>query len=226
MAVLDAGEARVVGALAEKQLTIPQQYPLSLNALVAACNQTTNRDPVVEYAERDVEALLARLKEKRLVRFVHPTHGRGVTRYRQVLDEVLHLRPEELAVLTVLLLRGPQTPGELRARTDRLADLREPGAVERVLDALAARDEPLVRRLERSPGQKEARVVHLLCGDDAATQAAARAGSGAGSGGTPSDERVSALEGEVRALHAAVDGLRRELAGLRAELDGRRLELG
>lgn len=220
MEVLDAEEARVVGALAEKQLTTPQQYPLSLNALVAACNQTTNRDPVVAYAERDVDALLTGLKEKRLVRFVHPTHGRGVTKYRQVLEEVLHLEPDELAVLTVLLLRGPQTPGELRARTERMADLQEPGAVERVLDALASRDEPLVVRLERGPGQKEARVAHLLSGLDAAHEAAARVpAGGGGSGGSRNDERVSALEDEVQALRAELDALRVEFDALRRELE-------
>ena len=215
---LSADQARVVGSLIEKQLTTPQQYPLSLNALVAACNQTSNREPVVDYDERTVDAELSQLKAGGLVRFVHPTHGRGVTKYRQVLEEVLDLETEELAILGVLVLRGPQTVGELRTRTERMASFGDRRSVEATLDRLAGRDEPLVVRLERQPGQKEARYVHLLAGREAAMDAAAAmpaTSSGAERGGG----RLDALEDEVRAL-------REELAAVRADLDALRADLG
>src|SRR5271165_6337389 len=115
-------EARVIGSLAEKQLTTPQQYPLTLNALVLACNQSSNREPVVDYDDTIVETALSTLKDAKLLRFVHPSHGRSVTRYRQVMDEHFGLDARGLAVLAVLILRGPQTLGELRARTERMAD--------------------------------------------------------------------------------------------------------
>jgi uncharacterized protein len=119
---LNPVEARVIGSLAEKQLTTPQQYPLTLNALVLACNQSSNRDPVVAYDDTTVELALSSLKEAGLLRFVHPGKGASATRYRQVLDERLGLDSTSLSVLTVLLLRGPQTLAELRARTERMAD--------------------------------------------------------------------------------------------------------
>ena len=216
---LSAEQARVVGALIEKQLTTPQQYPLSLNALVAACNQTSNRDPVVDYDERTVEAELSQLKAGGLVRFVHPTHGRGVTKYRQVLEEVLDLDEEELALLGVLILRGPQTVGELRTRTDRMASFADLRAAEATLDRLGAREEPLVVRLERQPGQKEARYVHLLAGREAAMTAAAAMPVSSSSAAERGGGRLDAIEDEVRAL-------REELAAVRAELDALRAELG
>jgi uncharacterized protein YceH (UPF0502 family) len=164
---LEPEEGRVLGALAEKQLTTPQQYPLTLNALVAACNQTSNRYPVVSYDERTVESALVSLKEKRLVRFVHPSHGRSATRYRQVLEEVAELTATQLALLATLLLRGPQTPGELRARTERMAEFATLGEVERDLHALAERPDPLVTRLARELGRKEVRYAHVLTGEPA-----------------------------------------------------------
>ena len=118
---VDFVEARILGSLIEKQLTTPQLYPLSLNALVLACNQTSNRDPVTSFDEPGVEASLATLKEKGLVRYVLPSHGRSVVRYRQVLDERLGLDERQMALLGALLLRGPQTVAELRARTERMA---------------------------------------------------------------------------------------------------------
>jgi hypothetical protein len=153
----------------EKQVTTPQAYPLSLLAVVAACNQSSNRDPVLALDEREVEAALTSLRQRGLTRLVHPRHGRGVTKYRQVLDEALDLDAEARAVLCLLLLRGPQTPAELRARAERLADLATVADVEATLDRLAGRDDPLVVRLARRPGQKEARVAQLLTGpvDDA-----------------------------------------------------------
>ncbi len=157
-------EARVLGSLAEKQLTTPQQYPLTLNALVLACNQSSNRDPVVAYDEETVEVALSSLKEAGLLRFVHPSQGRSATRYRQVLDERFGLDSQSLSVLTVLVLRGAQTVGELRARTERMADFAGLDEVEGELGRLASGPDPLVRRLTRRPGQKEERWEPLLTG--------------------------------------------------------------
>ncbi|MHB1584335.1 MAG: DUF480 domain-containing protein, partial [Acidimicrobiales bacterium] len=169
MAVLSAEEARVLGSLIEKQLTTPQHYPLSLNALVLACNQASNRHPVVDYADTTVVEALDRLKERRLVRFVLPSHGRSVTRYRHVADETLGLDGRQLSLLAVLLLRGPQTVGELRSRTDRMAAFDDLGQVEHDLGTLAALEEPLVGRLPRLPGQKEERWRQRLA-DEAAPE--------------------------------------------------------
>ena len=159
---LSPAEARVVGSLAEKQLTTPQQYPLTLNALVLACNQSSNRDPIVAYDEETVEAALSSLKEAGLLRFVHPAQGRSATRYRQVLDERFGLDSRSLSVLTVLVLRGPQTVGELRARTERMADFAGLHEVEAELARLGSGPDPLVRRLTRRPGQKEERWAQLM----------------------------------------------------------------
>jgi len=134
----------VIGCLIEKQLTTPQQYPLTLNALVLACNQTSNRDPVVSYEEGAVQRVLASLKELGLVRFVYPSSGRSATRYRQVIGDAVGLEAGGLSLLAVLLLRGPQTAGELRTRTERMAGLDGLGAVNAALADMAAGSEPLV----------------------------------------------------------------------------------
>jgi hypothetical protein len=210
-------EARILGSLAEKQLTTPQQYPLTLNALVLACNQTSNRDPVVAYDEASVEVALSDLKEGGVLRFVHPGHGRSATRYRQVLDERFALDARGLSVLAVLMLRGPQTVGELRARTERMADFGSLGDVEAELARLRDGSEPLVRRLDRRPGQKEERWAQLLGGEtsDMATGGAGfgdDADGGAGvvdRGAQPA--RVS-LSDEVASLRADVSALQEELA--------------
>ena len=147
----------MLGSLVEKALTTPQQYPLTLNALVAACNQTTNRDPVVDYDDDTVQAALDELKELRLVRYVLPSHGRSVVRFRHVLDEALGLDARQCAVLAVLMLRGAQTAGELRIRTERMAQFDHVNEVEHELALLASRDEPLATNIGRGPGQKEER---------------------------------------------------------------------
>ena len=154
----------MLGSLVEKALSTPQQYPLTLSALVAACNQTSNREPVVSYGEQTVETALDELKDLRLVRFVLPSHGRSVVRYRQVLDENLGLDARQSAVLAVLLLRGPQTVGELRLRTERMSRFDGLDEVQHELDLLGARDEPLVTNVGRRPGQKEERWASLLVG--------------------------------------------------------------
>ena len=144
----------MLGCLIEKERTTPQQYPLSLNALTLACNQSTNRDPVVAYGEEQVQAAVTALKKRGLARFVHPTHGRSALRFRHVVDEALGLDDRARSVLAVLLLRGPQTPGELRSRTERMAEFADVAGVESVLERLADRPEPLVRRL---PGSRDRR---------------------------------------------------------------------
>jgi uncharacterized protein len=226
-----AAAARVLGSLMEKELTTPQQYPLTLAALVAACNQTSNRDPVVEYDEGTVISTLDELKAQRLVRFVLPSHGRSAVRYRNVLDETLALVPRQRALLAVLLLRGPQTVGELRLRTDRMAQFDGLDDVEQELGYLASLGEPLVSRLGRRPGQKEERwdcpLVARAAGDggqpaSVGPTAGDQAGEAADElGGTPpsADDRDE-LRSEVAGLRSEVGELRRELAALRASLGG------
>ena len=207
MEELGAEELRVIGSLIEKELTTPQQYPLTLNALVLACNQTSNRNPVVTYDERTVESTVMGLKDKGLARVVHPSHGRSVTRYRQVLHEALYLESEELAVLGVMMLRGPQTLNELKTRTDRAAEFADLDAVERTVDRLAAREEPLVVRIGRRPGQREDRYAHLLGGEVDITQIATEVPAPRAARG----EELGDLREEVAALRRDLDELRREL---------------
>ena len=163
---LDPVERRVLGSLLEKERTVPATYPLTINALRTACNQTSGRDPVMEVAEWEVAAAIDRLKVLGLARIVHAGTGARAAKYRQVLDEHLALDDAERAVVTLLLLRGPQTPGELRSRSDRLHAFGDLGEVEAALASLRDREEPLVVELERQPGQKERRWTHLLGGRD------------------------------------------------------------
>ena len=234
---LDAIEARVIGSLIEKQLTTPQQYPLTLNALTLACNQTSNRDPVVAYDEAEVHHGLDRLKEKGLVRFVLPSHGRSVVRYRHVLDEKLAFDQRQLALIGVLLLRGPQTVGELRTRTERMAPFDSLAEVESDLEGLTRWEDPPVVRLPRRPGQKEERWAQLLAPDEPgpatagpATAAPATAGpatagpatdGGPAIGATPApraDGPGADLRADIEALKAQVELLREEVLALRLEL--------
>lgn len=203
MIELTPEQARVVGSLVEKELATPQQYPLTRNSLVLACNQATSREPVVSYTEGEVERELAALKDAGLVRFVHPMHGGRVTKYRHVLDERLSLERRELALLAVLLLRGPQTANELRSRTERMADFSSPADVEAALDGLAGRAEPLVVRLEPRAAMREARWAHLLSGEvvDVPVPASLAPRS-------RNDDRLAALEDEVRSLRAEFDAFR------------------
>jgi uncharacterized protein len=226
--------ARVLGSLVEKALTTPQQYPLSLAALIAACNQTSNREPVVSYAEDTVEAALSELKDLRLVRYVLPSHGRSVVRYRHVLDEALGLDAPQCAILAVLLLRGPQTVGELRLRTERMARFDGLDAVDHELDFLHSRDEPLATNVGRRPGQKEERWASPLVvavTHDVVLAAGADAGADAGAG---AGERPAATPGDVGdprrdpndALRSELASLRSEVAELRLALDELRTSLG
>jgi hypothetical protein len=213
---LDPVQARVVGSLIEKQLTTPQQYPLSLNALVAACNQTSNRDPVVAYDERTVDDTLVSLKELGLLRFVHPSHGRSVTRYRQVLEEKLALTDEQLSLVGVLLLRGPQTVAELRTRTERMARFDGIATVEYELRHLSQLPEPLVARLGRQPGQKEERWGQLVAPD--ATPARPAAAPPSYSTGGPAPAAWAPTPPRPPDAGPADSGLAEEVAALRAEV--------
>ena len=176
--VLEPEEQRVLGSLLEKQTTVPATYPLTGNALRAACNQASSRDPVVDYDQQTVDRTARALKERGLVRIVWSDTGRRTLKYHQTLDEQLGLDPAERALLTVLLLRGAQAPGELRSRTERLHPFADRGEVEACLRRMAAeRPEPLVRELERRPGQQDRRWVHLL-GPVPQAEAAPAAASG------------------------------------------------
>jgi uncharacterized protein YceH (UPF0502 family) len=211
---LNPVEARVIGSLAEKQLTTPQQYPLTLNALVIACNQTSNRDPVVVYDDSIVEVALSSMKESGLLRFVHPGHGRSATRYRQVLDERFGLDARSLSVLAVLLLRGPQTVGELRARTERMADFGSLDDVGTELERLAGGPDPLVSRMPRRPGQKEERWTQLLAGEPPEADAASDATTEETD--TAVAMRSVSLDDVVISLRADVDALREEVQRISA----------
>lgn len=163
--VLSAEEARVVACLVEKEATVPDSYPLTLNALRLACNQTSNRDPIVAWDDRTVEATLLSLKSMGLVRFVHPSHGGRTIRYRHAADERWRLSKGELAVLAVLVLRGAQTTSEVRARTERMIGP-DDGTVEEILDMLTARSpEPFAARVARRSGEREPRWAQALTGE-------------------------------------------------------------
>lgn len=222
---VDFVEGRILGSLIEKQLTTPQQYPLSLNALVLACNQTSNRDPVTSLGDPTVEASLASLKEKGLVRYVLPSHGRSVVRYRQVLDERLALDERQMALLGVLFLRGPQTIAELRGRTERMARFEGIEDVERDLEGLTRGEEPFVARLARRPGQKEERWAHLL-GDESWETAPAPEPAASSNEFRPA--QLAPAIGDSDDLLAdgrRDDGLRDEVASLRIELEVLRAEV-
>ena len=208
--------ARVLGSLVEKGLTTPQQYPLTINGLLAACNQTSNREPVVHYDETTVQTALDELREQRLIRLVLPSHGRSVVRYRHVLDEALGLDDRQCAILAVLLLRGPQTVGELRTRTDRMGHFDTLAEVQHELDLLHGRDEPLAGNIGRGAGQKEERWASTLV--DAAP-APYSSGTSIVSPPAPPDP-AGDLRTELAALRSEVDELRGALEELRASLGG------
>jgi hypothetical protein len=198
---VDAVEIRVLGCLIEKQRTTPDQYPLSLNALRLACNQSTNRDPVVEYDERTIKAALDRMSHREWTRFASGAGSRAL-KYRHMLDEALGLSDPELVVLAVLMLRGAQTPGELKQRTERMHRFGSPAEVVQALEGLAQRE--LVRRLERRPGQKEERYEQLLGGGE--IQELGSGPSGQTPGQTPDFEaRLARLEAAVEDLRARLD---------------------
>jgi uncharacterized protein YceH (UPF0502 family) len=218
---LSAEEIRVLGCLIEKERTTPAQYPLTTNALKLACNQRSNREPVVDYEDRTVDSAMLGLRERKLARTV--VSGSRMAKHRHVLNEAWDLDDEEVAVVCVLALRGPQTLGELRTRTDRMVEFSSLDHVERVLERLAARGEPLVVNVGRRVGQKEERWAHLLAEEIAwpepptlgarssqfSQPGPAPSGGSAGGGGI-SAERVTELEEDVRSLTSDLDLLRRQ----------------
>jgi len=196
-------QLRVAASLVEKDLLTPDHYPLSMNALLAACNQTSNRHPVVDYDEHTVANALENLKGAGLARVVY-SKGMRVDKYRHVLHEALHLELPDMASLCVLMLRGPQTAAEVRARTERMHPFADQGEVEGVLAGLAGREEPLVRLLPRQPGQKEQRWAHLLGGEPTPEDLAAEA---AATPARPRADRVGDLENRVASLEARLEAL-------------------
>jgi uncharacterized protein YceH (UPF0502 family) len=223
----DPVELRVLGCLIEKQRTTPDAYPLSLNALRLACNQSTNRDPVVDYDEADIRDALQRLYRRRWTRLTSGQSSR-TAKYRHLLDEALGLREDELALLAILMLRGAQTPGELNQRAARLHAFGSLAAIQDALDRLIRRD--FVARLERRPGQKEERYMQLLGGGEEAEIADAGTDPAASLAVAPSEPvsvaaapdlaGVGALRDEIATLRDEIAILRAEVAGLREALGG------
>jgi uncharacterized protein YceH (UPF0502 family) len=209
-------EARVLGALIEKDITTPDYYPLSLNALVNACNQKNNRDPVMSLNENTVRDALYSLQEKRLAGPAGGADSR-VTKYEHRSGEVFNFTRAETAVMDVLLLRGPQTPGELRGRTERMHPFEELSDVQATLQKLMQRTPPLVKMLPRQPGTKEARYAHLLSGDvegwTGPEEPVASPRSAAG------DERVERLENEVAELRREMGELRQQMESFKRQFE-------
>lgn len=211
-------EVRILGSLIEKEVTTPDNYPLSLSALTAACNQTSNREPVMQLDESTISESIVALRRRSLVRAIQPS-GSRVTKFSHLLSEALNLDARELAVLDVLMLRGPQTPGELNARTARLAEFADLAQIETTLEGLATRQpEPLVVRLPRRAGQKEMRYAHLLSGEPPQSESAT---SIEPPGALP--QRVSAHATtdaeQLASLKRTVDELKAEMAALRAQFE-------
>ncbi len=222
--ILTEIETRVLGSLIEKDITTPDYYPLSLNALVNACNQKNNRDPVTYFDEPTVREALNSLQEKRLAGLAGGADSR-VTKYEHRLQEVFNFDRREIAVLCVLLLRGPQTPGELRSRTDRMYHFEALEDVVSTLDRLSHRNPPLAQVLPRQPGTKESRYTHLFSGepniDVAANLAGAPSPANPEAATAPhgSADRLTHLEQEVSRLRQEVADLQRQLAAFRKQFE-------
>ena len=208
-------EVRVLGSLVEKQVTTPEYYPLTLNALMLACNQKNNRTPVTSYDETTVAQALETLREKNLAYVFYGSTSR-VPKYKHVLPEVMHLTQPELALMCVLLLRGPQTTGELATRAFRLHEFSGLEEVEATLNSLITREpDPLVKRLPRQPGQKEARFAHLLSGEVSIYAAPEEVAPTRSRG----NDRVAALEAEIETLKAEVGMLKSQFEGFKKQFE-------
>jgi uncharacterized protein YceH (UPF0502 family) len=205
---LDENEARVLASLIEKEITTPEYYPLSLNALLNACRQKSNRDPVMNLEEQDVREALEKLRDKRLAGPASSAESR-VTKYEHRIAEVFNFDRRETAIVCELLLRGPQTPGELRSHADRMHHFDDLGTVELTLSHLAERDPPLVTKLPRQPGTKESRYAQLLTGD--AQAGAVNAEVPAGPQPADEDARVTELEQEVKRLRQEISEVHKQL---------------
>jgi uncharacterized protein YceH (UPF0502 family) len=217
--ILNDVETRVLGSLVEKDVTTPDYYPLSLNALVNACNQKNNRDPVMHVQEDAVQEALSTLQDKRLAGPTSSADSR-VTKYEHRLQEAFNFTRGETAVLCVLLLRGPQTPGELRGRTERMHRFEDLTEVQSTLQRLMQHDPPLVRVIPRQPGTKESRYKHLLARDveDAADVAQAPSSALVASNSQDTD-RITHLENVVSDLRKEVADLKQQLAGFRKQFE-------
>ena len=216
MEALDPVELRILGCLMEKDLATPEYYPMTLNALVNACNQKSNRDPVMSLGESEVLAAIDSLREKNLVYTFHGSTSRTV-KYKHVLPSVLDLEPSAVAVVTLLLLRGPQTIGELRGRSERLHEFKDLGEVQQTLNEMGTRDEPLVVKLERQPGQKDARYAHLLSGEVDVTAVVSVPQRSAADEG--SSERLEKLEEQVASLRSELESIRGTLDEFRKQFE-------
>ncbi len=215
--VLNEVEARVLGALLEKEITTPEYYPLSLNALVNACNQKSNRDPLMHLQEDAVLAALRVLQDNSLVRSVSAADSR-VTKYEHRLQDAFNFDRREAAIMCELLLRGPQTPGELRSRTERMHHFDELGEVQSTLQHLMSREPALVKVLARQPGTKESRYAHLLSGD-VDTHASAPAHDSSAPAKAGNQDRVAQLESELAELRADVADLKQQFAIFRKQFE-------
>jgi uncharacterized protein len=213
-------ETRVLGALIEKDITTPDYYPLSLNALVNACNQKNNRDPVMTLDEAAVRGALATLQERRMAGPAGGADSR-VTKYEHRLQEVFNFDRREIAIVCVLLLRGAQTPGELRGRTDRMYRFEALDDVVSTLDRLAQREPPLVRALARQPGTKEIRYMHLFSGEppEHLMQSQVARPSRATEEDSNSEQRIAALEQEVSRLRTELTEVQQQLASFRQQFE-------
>jgi uncharacterized protein YceH (UPF0502 family) len=213
--ILTETEARVLGALIEKDITTPEYYPLSLNALVNACNQKSNRDPVMQLDENTVRDSLSGLQEQRLAGPAGGADSR-VTKYEHRTQEVFNFTRAETAVVCMLLLRGPQTPGELRGRTERMHHFETLDDVQSALQKLMQRQPPLAKVLPRQPGTKESRYVHLLSGDISIPEIPQ---PGVGPTHHGDNDRITSLEEEVSSLRREVAELKQQLEGFRKQFD-------
>jgi uncharacterized protein YceH (UPF0502 family) len=219
--VLTDVETRVLGSLIEKDITTPDYYPLSLNALVNACNQKNNREPVMMLDEEQVRQALTSLQEKRLAGPVSGADSR-VTKFEHRLQEVFNFDRREIAVICILLLRGPQTPGELRGRTDRMYHFEGLDDVVSTIDRLGQREPPLARVLPRQPGTKESRYTHLFSGEppeQAAGQTHSSAYSAVNSPTTSTGERLAHLEEQVVQLRQALSDVQQQLTAFRKQFE-------
>jgi uncharacterized protein len=215
--ILNEVEARVLGALLEKEITTPDYYPLSLNALVNACNQKSNRDPVMSLDEDAVRGALRALHDNSLVRSVSAVDSR-VTKYEHRLQEAFNFDRREASIICELLLRGPQTPGELRSRAERMHHFDDLGEVQSALQRLMSRQPPIVKVLARQPGTKESRYIHLLSGDaEPVISSSVREAQAVG--GSESADRVARLETEVAELRRDIADLKEQFAGFRKQFE-------
>jgi uncharacterized protein YceH (UPF0502 family) len=215
--ILSDIEVRILGALVEKQITTPEYYPLTLNALTLACNQKNNRHPVTSYHEDQVAHALETLREKNLTYVFYGSTSR-VPKYKHVVPEVLRLSHAEVAVMCVLMLRGAQTPGELRNNGSRLHEFSGLDEIEETLNGLINRDEPFVVRLPRQPGQKEVRFVHLLSGD-VDVEAYVEAERTAPTTRRSSNDQIEKLEQKVEALTGEVESLKKQFEDFKKQFE-------